>query len=137
MTGWEYSSLTPSNNLSDVKDKEAARTNLDVYSKTYIDNGLLKKANIAGGVTYFSALMNTLYVNNNDFDITIYVGFKLPANSNANVQIGANVIGFCTNYNTANVENFDTITFRVPSKATYKFNTVAGNPSVQLIGWQA
>ena len=111
--------------------------NLDVYSKTYIDNELLKKANVAGGVTYFSALMNTLYVNNNDFDITIYVGFKLPANSNANVQVNANIIGFCTNYNTANAENFYTITFRVQSKATYKFNTVAGNPLVQLIGWQA
>ncbi len=33
MTGWAYSSLTPSNNLSDVLDKAEARTNLDVYSK--------------------------------------------------------------------------------------------------------
>ena len=137
MLGWAYASLTPSNNLSDVEDEVDARTNLGVYSKTYIDNELLKKANVAGGFTYFSALMNTLYVNTNDFDITIYVGFKLPANSNANVQVNADVIGFCTNYNTANAENFYTITFRVQSKATYKFNTVAGNPLVQLIGWQA
>lgn len=34
MTGWVYSSLTSSNNLSDVADKATARTNLDVYSKT-------------------------------------------------------------------------------------------------------
>ena len=34
MTGWAYSSLTPSNNLSDVADKATARTNLEVYSKT-------------------------------------------------------------------------------------------------------
>ena len=33
MTGWVYSSLTPSNNLNDVVNKAAARTNLDVYSK--------------------------------------------------------------------------------------------------------
>ena len=33
MTGWAYSSLTPSNNLSDVADEAEARTNLDVYSK--------------------------------------------------------------------------------------------------------
>ena len=38
MTGWEYSSLTPSNNLSDVKDKATARTNLEVYSKAETDN---------------------------------------------------------------------------------------------------
>ena len=129
--------LMKADNLASVIDKQEARGNLGVYSKTYIDNELLKKANVAGGVTYFSALMNTLYVNANDFDITIYVGFKLPANANANVQIGANVIGFCTNYNTANVWNFYTLTLRVPAKATYKFNVVAGNPSVEIIGWQA
>ena len=33
MTGWVYSSLTPSNNLSDVANKATSRTNLDVYSK--------------------------------------------------------------------------------------------------------
>ena len=38
MTGWAYSSLTPSNNLSDVEDKAEARTNLDVYSKTETDS---------------------------------------------------------------------------------------------------
>lgn len=38
MTGWAYSSLTPSNNLSDVADKAAARTNLEVYSKTETDS---------------------------------------------------------------------------------------------------
>lgn len=38
MTGWEYSSLTPSNNLSDVADKAEARTNLEVYSKTETDS---------------------------------------------------------------------------------------------------
>lgn len=137
MTGWVSPSLTPSNNLGDVADKEAARNNLSVYSKTHIDSELLKKANVAGRVTYFSAFMNTLYVNTTDFDITIYVGFKLPANSNVTAQVNADVVGFCTNYNTANKENFYTIAFRVPPKATYKFNTVAGNPSVHLIGWQA
>ena len=38
MTGWVYSSLTPSNNLSDVEDKAEARTNLDVYSKAETDS---------------------------------------------------------------------------------------------------
>ena len=38
MTGWEYSSLTPSNNLSDVADEAEARTNLDVYSKAETDS---------------------------------------------------------------------------------------------------
>ena len=37
MTGWRYSSLTPSNNLSDVADKAAARANLGVYSKAETD----------------------------------------------------------------------------------------------------
>ena len=135
--GSDDSALKINSNLSDVQDEAEARNNLNVYPKTHIDSELLKKANVAGEFTLFSASMNTIYVNNNDFDITIYVGFKLPANANANAQIGDNVIGFCTNYNTANVENFYTLTFRVPAKATYKFNTVAGNPSVQLIGWQA
>ena len=34
MTGWVYSSLTPSKNLNDVLNKGAARANLDVYSKS-------------------------------------------------------------------------------------------------------
>lgn len=38
MTGWEYSSLTPSNNLSDVADEAEARTNLGVYSKAETDD---------------------------------------------------------------------------------------------------
>ena len=38
MTGWAYSSLTPSNNLSDVADEAEARTNLDVYSKAETDD---------------------------------------------------------------------------------------------------
>ena len=38
MTGWEYSNLTPSNNLSELLDKETARTNLDVYSKAETDS---------------------------------------------------------------------------------------------------
>lgn len=38
MTGWVYSSLTPSNNLSDVEDEAEARTNLDVYSKAETDD---------------------------------------------------------------------------------------------------
>ena len=38
MTGWAYSSLTPSNNLSDVKNKASARTNLGVYSKAETDS---------------------------------------------------------------------------------------------------
>ena len=38
MTGWVYSSLTPSNNLSDVADKAESRTNLDVYSKAETDS---------------------------------------------------------------------------------------------------
>ena len=129
--------LSKTADLSDLSSVVTARNNLEVYSKTYIDTELLKKANVAGVITYFSALMNTLYVNNNDFDITIYVGFKLPANANANAQVGATIIGFCTNYNTVNVENFYTITFRVPARATYRFNTIGGNPSVVLIGWQA
>ena len=33
MTGWKVPSLKPEKNLSDVPDKAAARTNLDVYSK--------------------------------------------------------------------------------------------------------
>ena len=36
MTGWVYSSLTPSNNLSDVDDKAEARTNLDVMSSSEV-----------------------------------------------------------------------------------------------------
>lgn len=38
MTGWQYSSLTPSNNLSDVADEAEARTNLGVYSKAETDS---------------------------------------------------------------------------------------------------
>lgn len=129
-------SLAKNNNLSDLGDVTQARDNLSVYSKTHIDSELLKKANVTGEFTYFSALMNTIYVNNNDFDITIYAGFRLPANSNVDVQINADVVGFCTNYNTSNSENFQTVTFRVPSKATYKFNTIAGTPVAQLVGWQ-
>ena len=38
MTGWAYSSLTPSKNLNDVANKATARTNLDVYSKAETNN---------------------------------------------------------------------------------------------------
>ena len=40
MTGWVYSSLTPSNNLSDVEDKAEARTNLEVYSKSEVTTAI-------------------------------------------------------------------------------------------------
>ena len=40
MTGWVYSSLTPSNNLSDVADEAEARTNLDVYSQAEVDTAI-------------------------------------------------------------------------------------------------
>ncbi len=40
MTGWVYSSLTPSNNLSDVADEAEARTNLDVYSKDEVNTAI-------------------------------------------------------------------------------------------------
>lgn len=37
MTGWEVDSLSPSQNLSELTDKDTARTNLSVYSKAETD----------------------------------------------------------------------------------------------------
>ena len=51
MTGWEYSSLTPSNNLSDVADKAAARTNLDVYSQAEVDTAIANATPTIPGAT--------------------------------------------------------------------------------------
>ena len=51
MTGWVYSSLTPSNNLSDVEDKAEARTNLDVYSKDEVNEAITTSVPIVADAT--------------------------------------------------------------------------------------
>ena len=51
MTGWVYSSLTPSNNLSDVEDKAEARTNLDVYSKDEVNDAITTSVPIVADAT--------------------------------------------------------------------------------------
>lgn len=40
MTGWEVPSLKPTDNLSDVPNKAAARSNLSVYSQAQVDNAI-------------------------------------------------------------------------------------------------
>ena len=71
MTGWVYSSLTPSNNLSDVADEAEARTNLDVYSKAETDSiaatpsateAVAGKAKIATQVETYVATDDTRFV---------------------------------------------------------------------------
>ena len=51
MTGWVYSSLTPSNNLSDVENKAEARTNLDVYSKDEVNTAITTSVPIVADAT--------------------------------------------------------------------------------------
>ena len=51
MTGWAYSSLTPSNNLSDVADEAEARTNLDVYSKDEVNTAIATSVPIVADAT--------------------------------------------------------------------------------------
>lgn len=51
MTGWVYSSLTPSHNLSDVDDKAEARTNLDVYSKDEVNTAITTSVPVVADAT--------------------------------------------------------------------------------------
>ena len=48
MTGWKVPSLKTADNLSDVPDKAAARSNLSVYSQAQVDNAI-SNAVIGGG----------------------------------------------------------------------------------------
>ena len=70
MTGWVYSSLTPSKNLSDVANKGAARTNLDVYSKSET-NSIAGTPNatetVAGKAKIATTAISQAGVNDTDF----------------------------------------------------------------------
>ena len=68
--GWAYSSLNPSNNLSDVPNKAAARTNLGVYSKAETD-GIAATPNatetVAGKAKIATTAIAQAGTNNTDF----------------------------------------------------------------------
>ena len=70
MVGWSLDSLTPSKNLNDVANKAAARTNLDVYSKSET-NGIAGTPNatetVAGKAKIATTAIAQAGVNDTDF----------------------------------------------------------------------
>ena len=160
MTGWAYSSLTPSNNLSDVADKGAARNNLSVYSKGEVDAKKSTESEAISGtnntkfvtplslsaaikaLTINSALtqrdvkaqrfLNTNYTNSSASMKIILVGFKLPQNANVSLSVGGLIQGFVTNITPQLTENYLSLVGFIKPNETYIFNVVTGSPTIQF-----
>ena len=160
ITGWAHSSLTPSNNLSDVADKEAARNNLGVYSESEVDAKKATESEAIGGtdntkfvtplslgaaikaLTISSALtqrdvttqrfLNTNYTNSNESMKIVLVGFKLPQNANVDLSVGGIIQGFATNFTAQQTDNYLSLVGFIKPNETYRFNAVTGSPTIQF-----
>lgn len=160
MAGWAYSSLTPSNNLSDVANKEASRNNLSVYSKAEVDAKKATESEAISGadntkfvtplslsaaikaLTINSALtqrdvtaqrfLNTNYTNSNASMKIVLVGFKLPQNANVDLSVGGIIQGFVTNFTAQQTDNYLSLVGFIKPNETYRFNTVTGSPTIQF-----
>ena len=100
MTGWAYSSLTPSNNLSDVANKATARTNLDVYSKTET-NSIAGTPNATETVAGKAKIATTAIAQAGTNDTDFITALKL-ANTRQSVWVNKTGMLFGTTYmNTA------------------------------------
>ena len=100
MTGWRYSSLTPSNNLSDVADKAAALANLGVYSKAETD-GIAATPSATEAVAGKAKIATTAIAQAGTNDTDFITALKL-ANTRQSVWVNKTGMLFGTTYmNTA------------------------------------
>ena len=96
------------------------------------------KNNVINATTpkLFLLPLNTLHFNTRDHDYTLTVGFRLPQNGNVNIEVNGVIAGYATNYGSS-LDNFISLSARVPRYGSYKMNAIDGAPEITFMGWNA